>query len=183
MNIELNSEDLRRMPQTLSANLLTWLQYERLKPSPRSNSSAKTDVQQLSLVSNLSQGSQPSRISADAAPKSKTSSYGAPQISSAHTHVKLSQLLDAGITRTGMAVRVRLKQELATQRGHEYVTKGVAISPRGTVVYKGQEFDKPSPLAKQVNSSAVNGWEYVEVMKDGQWVCLDELRKIWRNAS
>lgn len=165
MNIELSSEDLSRMPSNLSASLVNWLQHERLKPNqltikPQSN----PEQLALTLV---------------------TSRRGAqkPYISSNHAHVRLSQLFDAGFTKPGMLVRVRLKQELAKKRGHDYMTKGLSISSGGTVVYNGREFDKPSPLAKQVNGSAVNGWEYVEVMKGRRWICLDELRKIWRNAS
>lgn len=102
---------------------------------------------------------------------------------SKHTHIRLSQLLDAGITQVGMDVRVRLEAEVSKKTGHRYVTKKLKISTKGTVIYNGQEFNKPSPLAQSINESSVNGWEYVEVKKNGQWVCLDELRQIWRKAS
>lgn len=167
MNIELSSDDLRRMPSNLSASLVNWLQYERLKPSyPPSKPQFQSDAEQLTLT-----------LVASGRELRKS------RISSNHAHVRLSQLFDAGFTKSGMAVRVRLTQEVAKKHGHDYVTKGLSISSKGTVIYNGQEFDKPSPLAKQINSSAVNGWEYIEVMKGGQWVCLDDLRKIWRKAS
>jgi len=167
MNIELSSEDLRQMPSNLSASLVNWLKSERLKPSqPSYSPQSKSDAEQLTLTLVASnRGKQKSRVSSN------------------HTHVRLSQLFDAGFTKSGMSVRVRLKQEAAKKRGYGYITKGLSISSKGTLLYKDEEFDKPSPLAETVNGSAVNGWEYVEVMKDGQWVCLHELRKIWRNAS
>jgi len=167
MNIELSSDDLRQMPSSLSTGLINWLQYERFKASrPPSKHQSQSDAEQLTLT-------------LVASGKRTQKSH----VSSNQAHVRLSQLFDAGFTKAGMAVRVRLTQEVAKNRGHGYVTKGLSISSKGTVIYNGQEFDKPSPLAKQINGSAVNGWEYVEVMKGGQWVCLDDLRKIWRKAS
>ncbi|PMB02181.1 hypothetical protein CEN49_26220 [Fischerella thermalis CCMEE 5273] len=50
-------------------------------------------------------------------------------------------------------------------------------------VYKGEEFDKPSPLAAKVNGGAANGWEYIEVKKNDQWIRLEELRQIWRSTN
>lgn len=150
MNIELTGDDLRRMPSTLSAALVNWLQYQGLKTRPPSKPLYQSDTEQLPLT--------------PVTPEERTQKL---YFSSNHAHVRLSQLFDAGFTKTGMAVRVRLKQEVAKERGHHYVTKGLDISSKGTVIYNGQEFDKPSPLAKQVNGSAVNGWEYVEVMTGG----------------
>jgi hypothetical protein len=78
-------------------------------------------------------------------------------------------------------IRVRLKQDRVNQLGYGYVTN-IRISSTGTVIHENEEFDKPSTLAKKLNDSSVNGWEYIEIKQNGQWVCLDELRKIWRNA-
>lgn len=64
----------------------------------------------------------------------------------------------------------------------EYIN-GLEISVKGTIFYQDEEFDKPSPLAKKINSSDVNGWEYIEVKKNNQWIRLEELRKIWRNTN
>ncbi|NMG19325.1 hypothetical protein DP116_07585 [Brasilonema bromeliae SPC951] len=79
-----------------------------------------------------------------------------------------------------MPVRVKLKREEAKKRSRDYINN-LEISVKGTIVYNGEEFEKPSPLAAKVNGGAANGWEYIEVKKDNQWICLDTLRKIWRN--
>jgi hypothetical protein len=182
MNIELSGEDLRKMPPNLVASLVNWLHYERLRPATTtSNSQGKSDVEQLSLALNSNSKEQDSHTFTKAVDLVKA--FKAHQDSKEHHHIRLTQLFAAGITKAGMPVRVKLKQELAKQRGYEYVTKELSISRKGTVLYKTREFDKPSPLATQVNGSPINGWEYVEVMKDGQWVCLNELRRIWRTAS
>jgi len=99
-----------------------------------------------------------------------------------HSYVKLTQLFDAGITKRGMPVRVKLKRDVAKKLHREYIN-GLQMSAKGTIVHNGKEFDKPSPLAAEVNGSAANGWEYIQVKKDDQWVCLDILRKIWRNSN
>ena len=171
MNIELSHEDLQQMPPSLATGLLNWFQYQRIKPMTLSKSSTASSAEQLKLqlVESVKQLPKNSTVGLKRVPK--------------HTHIRLSQLLDAGITKAGMAVRVRLKADVAKKTGHRYVTKNLQISPKGTVVYNGQEFNKPSPLAECINGSSANGWEYVEVKKNGQWVCLDELRQIWRKVS
>ncbi|RCJ15380.1 hypothetical protein A6S26_07980 [Nostoc sp. ATCC 43529] len=50
------------------------------------------------------------------------------------------------------------------------------ISRTGTNAYNA------SPLAAKFNGGAVNGWEYIEVKKDNQWIRLEELRHIWRSS-
>lgn len=100
----------------------------------------------------------------------------------ANFHVRLTQLLDAGITKRGMSVRIKLKRDLAKKRGREYINS-LEISATGTIVHDGQEFDKPSPLAAKINGSSCNGWEYIEIKKDGCWVRLEELRAIWRKTN
>lgn len=171
MNIELSHEDLCQMPPSLATGILNWLQYQRLKPMTLSQPSTARSAEQLKLQLVESGKESP-----------KTSTVEFKRVPN-HTHIRLTQLLDAGITKAGMAVRVRLKADIAKKTGHRYVTKNLQISTKGTVVYNGQEFNKPSPLAESINGSSANGWEYVEVKKNGQWVCLDELRQIWRKVS
>lgn len=91
-------------------------------------------------------------------------------------------LLDAEITKRGRSVRVKLKRDLAKKLGREYINN-LEISPTGTIVYDGQGFDKPSPLAGKINGSSCNSWEYIEIKKDGCWVRLEELRAIWRKPN
>lgn len=173
MNIELSHEDLRQMPPNVAIGLLNWLQYQRHVPPSQSKTADSTEQLSLKLVSQ----SQP-QLKPPATMSTKKI-----RRDPKHPHILLSQLLDAGITKAGMAVRVRLKTEVAKETGHSYVTKNLKISAKGTVVYNGQEFYKPSPLAESINGSSTNGWEYVEVKKNGQWVCLNELRQIWRKVS
>lgn len=166
MLLQLSDSDLAKMPPSLSTALIDWLQRERLKPAqPIGNSQRKTETEQLALTLVNTSSNKKSN-------SSKTRKSRSP--------IRLTQLFAAGITKSGMPIRVKLKQELAKKCGHKYVTKGLSFSQKGTVLYQDEEFDKPSPLASRVNSSAANGWEYVEVLKNGQWICLDELRKIWR---
>ncbi|KJH69559.1 hypothetical protein UH38_23090 [Aliterella atlantica CENA595] len=80
-----------------------------------------------------------------------------------------------------MSVRVKLKRDLAKKLGREYINS-LEISSTGTIVCDGQEFDKPSPLTGKINGSSCNGWEYIEIKKDGCWVRLEELRAIWRTT-
>ncbi|OKH52741.1 hypothetical protein NIES2101_13880 [Calothrix sp. HK-06] len=81
-----------------------------------------------------------------------------------------------------MPVRVRLKREVAKILGCNYVN-GLDISPKGTIVYKSEEFDKPSPLAAKVNGGGANGWYYVQVKNNGEWISLEELRQNWRKIN
>ncbi|MDZ8134295.1 MAG: hypothetical protein RM049_03215 [Nostoc sp. DedQUE04] len=105
-----------------------------------------------------------------------------PEENSENSHVKLSQLFDAGITRKGMSVRVKLKRGVAKKLHRDYID-GLEISPTGIIVYNGEDFDKPSPLAAKFNGGAANGWEYIEVKKNNQWIRLEELRQIWRSTN
>ncbi len=159
------------MPPNLATGLLNWLQYQRLRPVTLSQSSIAGTTEQLKL-----------QLVDVAKPQNRSSALELKRIPK-HTHILLSQLLEVGITEPGMAVRVRLKADVAKKTGYRYFTKNLKISDKGTVIFNGQEFNKPSPLAESINGSSANGWEYVEVKKNGQWVCLDELRQIWRKAS
>jgi hypothetical protein len=177
MHIELSSEDLRRMPSDLSASLVNWLQCERLRSTVTAKNfqhEGKTEQLNLPLARSSSNG----RSTDDSPTQSQTlvaNGYGA-------CHIRLTQLFAAGITKPGMPVRVRLKKELAKKHGYDYVAKDLRISDRGTVVHCGEEFDKPSPLAGKVNGSTANGWDYIQVFKNGQWIDLKELREIWRRV-
>lgn len=99
-----------------------------------------------------------------------------------HSHITFDDLCDAGITKPGMSLRVRLTRDMAKKLDRKYIN-GLEISQKGTVFYDGQEFHKPSPLAKKVNGSPCNGWEYIEIKKDGQWTWLDKLRELWRKTN
>jgi hypothetical protein len=166
MDIRLNNDDLNRMPLELYTELLNWLKTDRsqVKQSLTSQRPVepRTNPQQLAL--------------------SLESESQTPEEKAEHSHVRLTQLFDAGITRRGMPVRVKLKRYVAKKLGRDYINN-LEISGRGTIVFDGQEFDKPSPLAAQVNGSSANGWEYIQVKKNEQWLCLDEVREIWRKTN
>lgn len=161
MHIHLNDRDISQMPERLRTAFLDWLpEYLKTKNWQSEPSNSEVFAKQL----DLNFESQP--------PEEKTD----------NTHVKLTQLLDAGITRRGMPARVKLKREVAKKFGRDYINS-LEISATGTIVYNGQEFDKPSPLATKINSGAANGWEYIEVKKNNQWIRLEELREIWRKTN
>lgn len=166
MDIRLNNDDLNRMPSELYTELLNWLKTDRSQsnqlPTPQCSAEPKANPQQLAL--SLESDSQTLEEKAE------------------HFHVRLTQLFDAGITRRGMPIRVKLKRDVAKKLGRDYINS-LEISGIGTIVFDGQKFDKPSPLAAKINGSSVNGWEYIEVKKNDQWVCLDELREIWRKTN
>lgn len=162
MNIHLSDKDLELMPENLRVSLLNWLVTQKSKSQSASTllQHNKRFTQQLAL--NLQNQSI--------------------QEKEDNSHVRLTQLFDAGITKAGMLVRVRLKRKLANKWGCKYVNN-LKISDKGTIICNGEEFDKPSPLVKQFNEGESNGWEYIEVKKDGKWLCLDELRQTWRNTN
>lgn len=169
MDIHLNDSDISQMPQLLRTSFLDWLpQY------------LKTNTLQPGVAvrpESSKPETPPTQLTLDLALASQT-----PEEKADNSHVRLSQLCDAGITKPGMPVRVKLKRDLAKNLGRDYINS-LEISPKGTIVYNGQEFDKPSPLATKVNGGAANGWEYIEIKKNDQWICLDELREIWRKTN
>jgi hypothetical protein len=177
MEIRLDDSDFNKMPATLSSQLWRWLQDEGLQFVKGQNLNAPPKAEQLSLrlVETPLQQERDRKIKRLSTQQSRKLSE--------HSHVRLSQLWDSGFTGIGMDVRVRLKAEVAKKVGYSYVTKGIKISETGTVLYDGKEYDKPSPLAEKINGGSVNGWEYVEVKKNGQWICLDQLRQMWRKVS
>lgn len=168
MDIHLSDADIAQMPEPGRTWFLNWLP-DYLK-NKRSKSFSIATPQQ-------SEKPEVPPIQLDLAFEPQDS-----QQETDNTHVRLTQLLEAGVTKPGMAVRVKLKRNLARRFGCQY-REGLEVSPKGTIIFNGQEFDKPSPLAAKVNSSSANGWEYVEVKKNDQWVCLDELRQIWRKTN
>ncbi|MDF0551511.1 hypothetical protein [Kamptonema sp. UHCC 0994] len=170
MDIHLNDSDISQMPEQLRTWFLDWLPKRlNAKPSqpnrePMRPHSSEPETQSIQLSLDLDPPNQTSEEKVD------------------NSHVKLSELFDAGITKRGMSVRVKLKQEIAKKLGRDYINS-LEISARGTIVFDGQEFDKPSPLATKVNGSSGNGWVYIEVKKNNEWVCLHELRKNWRKTN
>jgi hypothetical protein len=153
MFIQLTDSDLAKMPTALYENLLRWLH-----PDLETITSGESN--------------QPAYGASEEYIRSNTDS----REERGKTHVLLSQLLDAGITRSGMPVRVRLKRSSAKAVGRDYLNS-LTISSKGTVLHEGEEFDKPSPLATELNGSPVNGWEYIEIKKGNEWMRLDTLRQ------
>ncbi|WP_449420166.1 restriction system modified-DNA reader domain-containing protein [Phormidium nigroviride] len=170
MDIHLNDSDISQMPEQLRTGFLDWLP-KRLNAKPSQPNRAPMRPH------SSEPETQPIQLSLDLEPANQTSEEKVD-----NSHVRLSQLLDAGITKRGMPVRVKLKQEIAKKLGRDYINS-LEISPKGTIVFDGQEFDKPSPLAQKVNGSSGNGWVYIEVKKNNEWVCLDELRENWRKTN
>jgi hypothetical protein len=188
MLLQLTDADLEQMPLSLSAALMQWLQSRQTQSSTLPTS-LEVMSQQLNLkvglpISNpknsqqcsfsFGKTSQPTHINESPRVLSKDSYE--------HSHVRIAQLFDMGLLSEKTQIRIRLKQDKAKLTGYSYVTS-VQISSRGTVIYDGEEFDKPSPIAAKVNGGSVNGWEYIEIKRNGQWICLNELRQIWRSAS
>lgn len=162
MDIHLNDNDISQMPEQLRTWFLDWLPKRlNAKLSEPNREPIPHPSEPIQLTLDLDRPHQTSEEKAD------------------NSHVKLSQLLDAGITKRGMPVRVKLKQDLAKKLGRDYINS-LEISPKGTIIFDGQEFDKPSPLATKVNGSSANGWTYIEVKKNNEWIELEELRKVWR---
>lgn len=168
MHIHLTDSDISQMSEPLRSYFLDWVpghlakKTQAVKPigqHRREPEATSTPIQLLLPLKNPT-----------------------PEEKANHYHVRLTQLFDAGITKAGMPVRVRLKGDLAKQLGRDYINN-LEISHRGTIFYDGQEFDKPSPLATKVNRSPMNGWEYVAVKKNNEWVYLNELREIWRKSN
>lgn len=156
VNIHLTTEDIEQMPEPGRTWFLNWLP-EHLKAKPRKSHQASINEK-------------PAPVQLKLALKERTKKK------SERSHTRLTELFDAGITKPGMSVRVKLKGNRVKELGREYIN-GLEISPKGTVIYKGKEFDKVSPLAQAFNYGSTNGWSYIEVKKDGQWICLNELRK------
>jgi hypothetical protein len=166
MYIHLNDSDISQMPESLRHLFLEWLpEHLKTKNSTLSQrlaqkpSQTEVSSKQLQIFDNITQ-----------------------EENAENSHVRLSQLFDSGITRKGMPVRVKLKRGVAKKLHRDYID-GLEISATGTIVYKGEEFDKPSPLAAKFNDGAANGWEYIEVKKDNLWIRLEELRHIWRSSN
>jgi hypothetical protein len=167
MLIQLTDSDLAKMPGDLCKDLLKWLQSVNscslagVKEQSQDSSLTKVNAEELKQ-SGLEDMERHIVINQEGKGESH--------------HILLSQLLDAGITRSGMPVRVRLTRKQAKASGRDYLN-GLTISSRGTVIHGGQEFDKPSPLAAKLNGCAANGWEYIEVKKGNDWIRLDNLRQ------
>jgi hypothetical protein len=167
MLIQLTDNDLAKMPTILRANFLGWLQsidsgFSSAQLTQRND--PRTTSDRLELVQSSSASGNDDISSASQRDKKDRS------------HIRLSQLFDEGLTRAGMSVRVRLTQERAKEVGRDYLNS-LTISATGTIFHEGQVFDKVSPLAGKLNGCTLNGWEYLEVKKDGEWIKFDTLRQ------
>jgi hypothetical protein len=189
MLIQLTDTDLEQMPSPLSVALLQWLQSKQIKICQQNSSlhEPASMPQQLNLkvdvpISKSKSSQQQAFVKASQSTHIRVSQQVSSKNLCEHSHVRIAQLFDMGLLSEKTQIRIRLKQDRAKLTGYSYVTNA-QISLRGTVIYEGEEFDKPSPLATKVNGGSVNGWEYVEVKRNGQWICLNELRQVWRNAS
>jgi hypothetical protein len=172
MLIQLTDSDLSKMPNVLRKDLLGWLQSMDLDFSlPAQQRDLNLVVMDIAKLEH----------SNDLDLESHLTSEPENQDKSDRSQIRLSQLFDGGLTRSGMPMRVRLKRERAKEIGRDYINS-LTISPRGTVAYEGEEFDKPSPLAAKLNGSPVNGWEYLEVKREGEWMRLEILRQQLRQA-
>lgn len=167
MNVYLDEQDINQMPEPGRTWFLNWL--PGLLRSRSSQSDSKFGFLQVKQPTETA-----NQLTLNLETQKQWKSIGVSQVTIVH-------LFDAGILKAGMPVRVRLKRNLEKSLGHSYVD-GLQISSTGTVLFQGKAFNKPSPLATEVNRSPSGGWEYVEVKKNGQWMRLDELREIWRNT-
>jgi predicted DNA binding CopG/RHH family protein len=187
MIIQITNDDLERMPSSLSVALLQWIQSKRTKTSQQASSSAREAVpRQLDLSVGMlvadSKKSQPHSVNnVTLLASTRQPQQDESQDLRENSQVRISQLFDMGLLSEKTQIRVRLKHDKAKQVGYGYAVN-VQVSARGTLIYQDEEFDRPSPLATKVNGSAVNGWEYVEIKRNGQWICINELRKVWRRA-
>lgn len=172
MLIQLTDSDLSKMPATLYEEFLGWIQSMNLDSFTQVRSHQYDSGLEATKV-----------VVPGSSEQEELDLYIGSNVDSQNgkdsSHILLSQLLDAGITRSGMSVRIRLKRNLAKEIGRDYLN-GLTVSPKGTVFYDGKEFDKPSPLASKLNSGSVNGWEYIEIKKDDRWIRLDSLRQLVR---
>ncbi len=190
MLIQLTNRDLDQMPTPLCTDLLRWLQGQLPGTNPQTiPSSMLTPAmpEQLNLEINLPMAVQThsprhNLLSLSQVARDNETQHVSLTDLRGHAHVKISQLFDMGLVAQATQLRVRLKRDKADQRGYNYVTTGIQVSSRGTVIYNEEEFNKPSPLAAKINGSSVNGWKYIQIKRNGRWVSLDELRKVWRNA-
>ena len=99
-----------------------------------------------------------------------------------NSHIQRTELLDAGLTKKGMLVRVRLTRKMAKKMGRDFIN-GMKITSTGKISYNGKEFNKVSPLAGEINNTSLNGWDYVQVKKNEQWIFLKELRETYKQNS
>lgn len=169
MLIQLTDSDLARMTPALRGDLLNWIESRSFTEMSQEQTSANLMLLDLepynssAVVSNF-----PATLEA--------------QYESQRSQIRLSQLLDEGLTKPGMPLRIRLKRDRAKEIGRSYLNN-LTISSKGTVIYGNEEFDKPSPLATKLNGSSVNGWEYVEIKREGEWVRLEVLRQQARQTT
>lgn len=163
MLIQLADDDLAKMPTILRESFLGWLQSLNSGFNP-AEFEQKGD--------NRTTSDSPESVEPSNSDNFRAEQRGKRD----RSHVHLSQLFDEGLTRAGMSVRVRLTRDRAKEIGRDYLNS-LTISATGKIFHEGQEFDKVSPLAGKLNGCTLNGWEYLEVKKDGEWVKFDTLRR------
>lgn len=165
MEITFTYDDLKQMPPKLSSELMAWMNHKN-QTKDKSKSSGISNQPQPPLLELLERNNQN---------KGRRKRKSQPQ-------TPLSELLDAGITKPKMPVRVRLTQEMAQKIGRDFIN-GMEISNTGTIYYNKKEYKKPSPLADEINKTSLNGWDYVQVKKNNQWIYLKDLRQIYQDMS
>ena len=169
MLIQLTDSDLARMTPALRGDFLNWIE-----------SGSVTEMSQEHKAANL--------VLLDVEPYNNSAvvsnfpTMSEAQYESQRLQIRLSQLFDEGLTKPGMPIRIRLKRDRAKEIGRNYLNN-LVISSKGTVVYENEEFDKPSPLATKLNGSPANGWEYIEIKREGKWVRLEVLRQQVRQTT
>lgn len=168
MLIQLTDIDLAKMTPSLRGGLLEWIQSRSFMETCQEQKAANSVVPKM-------EPSKGAVIESNFLPNLED------QDESQRSQIRLSQLFDGGLTKPGMPVRVRLKRERAKDVGRDYLNN-LTISSKGTVVHEDEEFDKPSPLAAKLNGSPANGWEYIEVKREGEWIRLEVLRQQARQA-
>ena len=171
MLIQLTDSDLSKMPNVLRKDLLGWLQSMDLDSSLPAQGDVSLMVMDIAKMEHSNDLDLGSHLATEPENQDKSD----------RSQIRLSQLFDGGLTRSGMPVRVRLKRERAKEIGRDYINS-LTISSKGTLMCEGEEFDKPSPLATKLNGSPVNGWEYLEVKREGEWMRLEVLRQQSRQA-
>lgn len=166
MQITFTHDELKQMPHQLSHELITWMnQKNQGQNKPQSSRISNVKTSQAPLLQLLDE---------------KTEQKHTRQRKS-QPHIPLTKLFDAGLISVKMPVRVRLTSKMAKKTGRDFIN-GMEISSTGKINYNSKEFNKPSPLADEINNTSLNGWDYVQVKKNNQWIFLKELRETYKQV-
>jgi hypothetical protein len=80
--------------------------------------------------------------------------------------VSLMDLIDAGLIQPGQTLQFTHREDTQAQ-----------VTPHGTVLFRGVEYNSLSAAGKAVTNTAVNGWEAWRIKSGGQdGVKVSELR-------